>query len=600
MDHQLGHGAGNDPRSSNPVTIPVPRVGVVGVVGVVVILALIAVVLPLAIAARSGAFGIPRSDDWSYLLTLFRFTDTGRISFNNWVSMTLVGQVALTSPVTALLGRNIRAVQVFTALVGLAGLLTVVALGRLLVGRVAWALFVAVMVAVSPLWAPLAVSYMTDVPAFTAGMVTLVCGVIGLSRRPFAIGWIAASLVAGFVAFSIRQYAIVPALAVAIVAVWSLAMSGDRRRMRQVLVAVGVLVVAAAIVFLWWRGYSNAKSLSPALPTPHSIWDGILKATEFVRLLALLITPAVLLARPMRLLRNAWVSSRTVTLVFGGAMLVLQVGIYLHVRATPFVGNYLSRDGVLSRAVLEGNRPDVIPSALFDLLVFVGSTAAVVLAVAMVPFVLSLLDRLRTRRFTINDPAGTTIALTVVGYSAAYLLAVVTKLPLYDRYALPFVPLVAFQLLRVSLAVPDTTPSPDTTPRPLAAVGAAVALVVLATVGIAFAADSAEFDGTRWHVAQLAVDAGYPARKINGGFEWVNYHRGAWKQRSTSGELVAARRQGQAQYCVVVVVNPPSVPPGREIAREVSELPSRKRAEFVAIRTKRSCPAADRRAGRRP
>ena len=574
---------------------PITRLGILRILGILVVLVLVTVVVPLVIAARSGAFGIPRSDDWSYLLTLFRFTDTGRISFNNWVSMTLVGQVALTAPVTALLGRNIRAVQVFTAFVGFGGLLTVVALGRRLVGRPAWAVFVAVMVGVSPLWAPLAVSYMTDIPAFTAGMVTLLCGVIALRRHPVSLGWIVAAMAAGFVAFSIRQYAIVPAIAVAIVAVWALAAAGDRRRMRRVLVALGVLLVAAGLVFLWWRGYSNAKSLSPALPTPHAVWDAILKGTEFIRLLGLLIAPAVLLARPVRLVRNAWRSSPAVTLVLGGVMSVLQVGIYVHVRATPFVGNYVSRDGVLSRAVLEGERPDVIPTALFDLLVFVGATVAVLLAVAVVPFVVSLWNRLHTRRFTLDDPAGAAIVLTVVGYSAAYFVAVVTKLPLYDRYALPFVPLLAFQVLRTSLGLPAAAREPA---RTGVVVGAGVALALLATVGLVFAVDSAEFDGTRWHVAQLATDAGYPARKVNGGFEWVNYHRGTWKQRSASGELVAARRQGQAQYCVVVVVNPTHVRPGQVVAREVSELPWRQRAEFVALRTNRSCPAADARAGR--
>ncbi len=329
----------------------------------------------------------------------------------------------------------------------------------------------------------------------------------------------------------------------------------------------------------------------------------MLKGTEFIRLLGLLIAPAVLLARPVRLVRNAWGSSRALSLVFGGAMAVLQIGVYVRVRATPFVGNYLSRDGVLSRAVLEGDRPAVIPSPLFDLLVFIGAAVAVLLAVALVPFAVSSWDRVRERRFTLDDPPGAAIVLTIVGYSAAYTLAAVAGLPLYDRYALPFVPLIAFLLLRSSLAIPatpgaSTASTPSARTRAGVVVGAGLALALLAMVGLAFAVDSAEFDGTRWLVAQRATDAGYPARTVNGGFEWVNYHRGTWKQRSSSGELVAARRQGQAQYCVVVVVNPAQVRSGRVIARAVSELPWRGRAEFVALRTNRSCPAADARAGR--
>ena len=48
------------------------------------ILVVLAVVVPLLIAGHYGAFGIPRSDDWSYLLVQFRFAghQLGRPIFN--------------------------------------------------------------------------------------------------------------------------------------------------------------------------------------------------------------------------------------------------------------------------------------------------------------------------------------------------------------------------------------------------------------------------------------------------------------------------------------------------------------------------------------
>ena len=64
-------------------------------------IALAGLVLPLVIARHYGALGAARGDDWSYLVTLFRWVDTGRLEFNNWVSMSLLGQLLLAAPVAA-------------------------------------------------------------------------------------------------------------------------------------------------------------------------------------------------------------------------------------------------------------------------------------------------------------------------------------------------------------------------------------------------------------------------------------------------------------------------------------------------------------------
>jgi hypothetical protein len=567
-------------------------------VAFLLVLALFGVVVPVLVAAAFGAFGIPRSDDWSYLLTLFRFADSGRIEFNNWVSMTLVGQVLYSTPVALVFGRSVRAAQVLTACVGLVGLLAVVDVGRQLLRSWWRAGFVALMVAVGPLWAPLTVSYMTDVPAFAAGMVVLVLGGRAVATRPTAAGprlggWFVAGLAAAFVAFSIRQYALVPGVALAVVAGWECLVAGDRTRLRRVLVATGVLLVASAALYLWWQGYSNAKALSPSVPTPHTVWEVVLKGTEFLRLVGLLVAPAVLLAGPGRLVRAAWRRHSGLTVVLGAGAALLQVGIYARVTSTPFVGNYIARDGVLARAVLEGDRPDVVPRAVFDLLVLVGSVVAVVLTVAVVPWITDAWARVRDRRFELNDPPAALVVLTVIGYAAAYALAVAVDLPLYDRYALPVVPLVAFLALRAGPRVPvergeARAGAPARAARPVLA---GIALTLLAVVGLTFAVDSAAFDGTRWEVAERAAAAGFRDRSVNGGFEWVNFHRGRWRQRIVNGVRVARKGGDQPLYCVVVLVNPTRVNPERVVAREVSELPTRPDATFVALRTNRRCPA---------
>src|SRR6476619_7498873 len=153
----------------------------IGVVGLAV---------PLAIAAHYHALGIPRSDDWSYLVTEFRWISTGRLSFNHWVSMSLVGQLVLGLPIATLLRRDIGALQVLTAGLGFVGLVAVWIGARRIGISPARAGLLALTIAVGPLWGPLAVSFMTDVPTFAASSVAMSLAFVGLTRRPTRLPWI--------------------------------------------------------------------------------------------------------------------------------------------------------------------------------------------------------------------------------------------------------------------------------------------------------------------------------------------------------------------------------------------------------------------------
>src|SRR4051812_1250824 len=140
--------------------------GPAGSAGWLVAVMIVGLVAPLAVAAHYHALGIPRSDDWAYLVTEFRWIDTGRLSFNHWGSMSLVGQLALAAPVAALLPRDIRALQVLTAALGAVGLGAVWWGARRIGLTSARAALVAATIAAGPLWGPLSASFMTDVPAF--------------------------------------------------------------------------------------------------------------------------------------------------------------------------------------------------------------------------------------------------------------------------------------------------------------------------------------------------------------------------------------------------------------------------------------------------
>jgi len=146
-------------------------------IAAVVILITLGAAIPLLIAQSAGALKIPRSDDWSYLTTLFRWVDGDGLNFNNWVSMTLVGQLVLAAPVAVLARHSIGAVRVEAALIGAVGLIALYYTGVRVTQRRSAALLVAVTMTLSPLWVAMAPTFMSDIPSFTLQMLMTAAGV---------------------------------------------------------------------------------------------------------------------------------------------------------------------------------------------------------------------------------------------------------------------------------------------------------------------------------------------------------------------------------------------------------------------------------------
>jgi hypothetical protein len=264
-------------------------------------------------------------------------------------------------------------------------------------------------------------------------------------------------------------------------------------------------------------------------------------------------------------------------------MVIWLVAMYVRVPKTPFVGNYVARDGVLSEVVLAGNRPDVVPRAVFELLVVLGSLAGMLIVLTAVPFVAGLPRRIRERDISIASPLIAIMGLTVVGFAIAYSIATLTGLPLYDRYGLPVLPLLAFLVLRSMQHEPALRHSV----RPRQA-WAGVAIAGIAMLGLVYTVDSASFDGTRWKVAEMAVDAGYTPTQVGGGFEWLGYHREHGPRYRWEGRKKGTDVLGFAPPCLTVVINPRN-PDRPSVARATSSAISREDVVIVARRNARPC-----------
>jgi len=556
-------------------------------------LALLAVVAPVLIAHHYRALDIPRSDDWSYLHTLFLWHRTGHWDFSDWVSMTLVGQVLISAPIVGIFGESITAISVTWAIIGFAGLLAVVQLARLL-GRPAYEGFlVAFVIAACPLWGALAPTFMTDVPAFVFETFALVLGAVALKRG--SSRWLAGALVVGFVAIAIRQYAAIPVGALLVGAGWDAIARADKRRVRAIAALGAALAVAVVLLLLWWASVPNGKNLGPRVPDVESVRLTIANASSFLRLTGIVLLPVVVFVGPRRVVRRAFAYDRALarrTLVVTTGLLVAGYAL----ASRPFIGNYFDAHGVLSNDIIGGTRPLIIPTVAFDGLVLLATLSALILVAACVPFVHDLIGAARTRTFGRPDPLVSTLALTVAGFAVVYELATLLRMgfsertAVFDRYALPaLAPIGLLFLVSVARRARPEPVDPEA-PRPVTHRAlTTVALVGVTLVGLAYTTESASFDGTRWKLAETVVAHGYSPLQIQAGYEWDGWFHG--KGPLTADTITERQQLRDAYYrgmCVSITVAGKRLPK-TTIAVAESHAPTRRPTTIVAARNTRSC-----------
>jgi hypothetical protein len=560
-------GRGGEPDREAPDADARPPVAA----AVVVTVTVLGLLAPLLIARHYGALGIPRSDDWSYLVTLFRLVDSGRLSFNHWVSMHLVGQLALGAPIAAVAHRNVTAQQVLTLVLGGVALATTALTARELRLATTARVLAVLSLAASPFWGALVVSYMTDVPALAFSSLATWLAVRAWTRPGRGTGLLLGSVASAFYATSIRQYAVVTLIAVVAVAILDARRRADGRGVRMWITTGVVAGIAVVALDLWWRTIPDGRSLSPTAPSASELGRLVTDGAGFVRVCALCLLPVLVWAAPLTRLREAWRSAPVVTAVTAVVTAAWLAATAVRTPDAVFVGNYVTRRGVLSDIVLVGRRPGVLPGPVWHLLVLVAGIAGVVLVTILVAELGRWVRRRRVR--TPGDPARTMLALSVAGYAAAYAGAIATGVQVYDRYALAAIGPLGILLLVTAADLRTGHPVPT---RVLTAVAASV----LVLVGLTFTADSASYDGARWALATRVTHQGWPARTVNGGFEWRNYHR---------GDKLPAGTRGRGELICVTIHSDPAHRPARIVAVRRSSAPTRPDLVLVAFRTDRDC-----------
>lgn len=279
--------------------------------------------LGYVIARPYAEIGI--DDDWSYVKTAQVLAQTGKISYNGWGSPMLGWQLYFADLFVKSFGFSFTAVRLSILFVAIA---TAILLQRTFVrtGINEWNATVATMAFVlSPLFFPVAVLYMTDVPGIFCILLCLyMClRTIQAESERAAMFWIFLAALTNAIGGTARQTAWLGVLVMVPSTLWLL------RRNRRVLVT-GCLSWFAAVGFviatsLWFvrQPFSNSLPLLPSIISWRSLRSLCFSGLLGIAFLSMLLVPVLLMfGRP---LLRAWNRRTAAVFVAGFAGIVLLI-----------------------------------------------------------------------------------------------------------------------------------------------------------------------------------------------------------------------------------------------------------------------------------
>lgn len=488
--------------------------------------ALVGVLGPLLLSAYTGSISIPHNDTWAFSRTTQIFAATGHIVLFNWNAMSLLGMIIPLGPI----GGSITVQSCVIAGLSLLALIAIFDLLRTYAGprRAAFGLL---FVAMWPGYGLISTSLMTDIPALAAVTVTLAIGRRALERDSWLL--LALAAVVGFWGFSVREQVIAAPLGVFAAALLrpEFRTRASRKRIAWIL---GPLFLLAIGFEVWRRLLPNGGSPSFDSESFPGVLSFLTSLMSGWLLLGLILSPLVLLtARP-----RTWTRFQR-RLVVGTFLVLANAALWLHVSLPQ---NYLSLVGSYSGAFLD-NRPDVVPLAVWVLLMLLACASAAMLA----PTLVGRMRHLRPE-----------FALYTVFMVGGTLLEVFEGQILFDRYVLPLaLPLVAV-LLSEPLRRPDFSVRER---RTRLALGGGVGLLIACSTSL-MTANALAFDAATWHAAQQIVSSGKAsADYVDAGLDWTGYYSPNGMsddpdENALPGIFGYSAKLGHDQPCYVVASSP--------------------------------------------
>ena len=459
-------------------------------------------------------------DDWSYIRTAQAFAQTGHVVYNGWSSPILGWQIPWGALFIRLFGFSFMAVKLSTLPLALATVFLFYVIqnrfgisGRnAIIGTLALGL--------SPIFLPLAASFMTDVPSL---FVILLClyfcqRAIGARSNAATVLWLCIAAASNVAGGTVRQIAWLGALVMIPSTAWFL------RKRRGAFLAACFLWVGAIVADLYCMHWFARQPYSVSDP----IFKGILNPTGYPELVALLFLLAafpclLLLIFPVMI---PWLprlrTARGATLMAGTSAVLLWVMVQLAAGSSlPWIPNLLVTEFSVGEGVQFGadRGPFVFPA--WACLLF-----SAVIAATFFALLSTLRRQFRSAGGLRSSLAGSPMFWLFAPYFFSYcgllFLVASQKGGIFDRYLLGLMPIAIIVLIRLhELHIAPQLP-------PISAIAVAIyALLAVAGTHDWFAWQRARLDG----IAELRAE-GSPRTHILGGFEYD-----AWTQLEIAGYM---------------------------------------------------------------
>ncbi|MFL6451845.1 MAG: ArnT family glycosyltransferase [Bryobacteraceae bacterium] len=458
------------------------------------------------------------NDDWSYSDTALKLAQTGRIHYNGWGSPTILFQSAWAALFIRLYGFSFDLLRVIAIPFSVGFVCLTYFLGRRLGLHREFAGFAALTVGVSPLFVPLAASFMTEPYACFFSLLCIYAAVHSVTSRSesSAVRWLWVLTISGILGGSDRQTVWFLPLLILPYLAW-LRRSNVRFLLQCVAAYAACLASLGFVLLHFHTGYavSDMSRKQWLLVAYANSRDGIHYIVSVLLVTALMCLPALVCITP--LCRR--LGSRTV-----GVILALCLITFDYVRSglgdllgvAPFLGNILTLHGVLDEFTGLGTRPKVLH--IYERYPI---TFLLLFSIAVWIYLL----KTRFARLTLPPAIARIFLIFAVPY-ICLLLPGATLGFCYDRYALMLLPLAAVCVLLPLQELLNRIP----------VVGWA-ALMAFAGYGIATTHDYARYLQARTTAVELSRKKGISRMHISAGVE----HDG-WTQVQT------ANRIGHALY----------------------------------------------------
>ena len=305
------------------------------------------------------------------------------------------------------------------------------------------------MLGLSPLYLPVACTFMTDAPGLFCIMLSMyaIIRAIESPRTGPIMGWMMMGLVVGFVGGTSRQIVWLVPLVLAPYAAW---LRRDNLPALVCGIAGWVLVLAGALLTLRWFNHQPFSIPENSIRSDLKLaWHH--KAHYLVSVLAIGLTLLwVILPSLWGLFRN-WNTTRAVValILFIGPAVILPTR--PRYALAPWMSNTLAYNGVMDGAELPGTRPVTMPKLVRILsAVAVFAVACVLLADLLIwlarPF-RAIRKTVRLILFpNLNEALIPAMFLFALAYCVLLLPRCATNM-VYDRYLLPLMPCVLFPIL---------------------------------------------------------------------------------------------------------------------------------------------------------